>query len=93
MAQHTPGPWYRSTSGRYIRYDMPPMTGANVCDLDVFGGPPDEAEANARLIAAAPDLLAACKLVVACYKGTTAHEQVPAWEAVLAAIAKAEGRS
>lgn len=48
-------------------------------------------EPYARLIAAAPDLLRACKLVVERYKGTTVHEEVEAWEAVIAAIAKAKG--
>jgi len=49
-------------------------------------------EADARLIAAAPDLLAALKLLVAFGEGSFA-QAVGAWEQARAAIAKAEGAS
>lgn len=70
MTQHTPGPWvvdYRQTIGHIkamidptrqktptvARYDMAAPTISQA-----------EANANARLIAAAPDLLAACRLML-----------------------------
>lgn len=70
MSKHTPGPWNCSADGAEVW----PMTGdksqvelARVvgpwCDSSWYGK--DEALANGRLIAAAPDLLAACQLLVA----------------------------
>ena len=53
---------------------------------------PEEAEANAYLIAAAPELLAACKIAYAAWcDGTDAAD----WDALALrdAIAKAEGRA
>jgi hypothetical protein len=54
-------------------------------------GRPGESEANARLIAAAPDLLEACRLAVrSWFSGEVSEVQM---EIVLrAAIAKAEGK-
>jgi hypothetical protein len=48
----------------------------------------DQPEANARLIAAAPDLLAACKLA-AQYSETIWEDEM---QKIVAAIAKAEGK-
>jgi hypothetical protein len=48
----------------------------------------DYAEANARLIAAAPDLLAACKLALGAFERNDAID----WNELAGAIAKAEGR-
>lgn len=64
-SKHTPGPWHLSNlSHRYVRYRLSTdATGYNICDMDVFGGPPDEKEANARLIAAAPELLEALEQI------------------------------
>lgn len=59
---HSPGPWYLSPTGRYIRYES--TSGFNVCDTDVFGGPPEEGDANKRLLAAAPEMLAACEQAI-----------------------------
>lgn len=67
MTKHTPGPWVASDWG-YIVADDP--TGrhediyiAEVCREDDEGRivPPIEQQANARLIAAAPDLLNMCE--------------------------------
>lgn len=100
-ASHTPGPWriddedadeiniighpeWRcSRNGVYGEWDV-----ATVADLgfDFEGGGP-EALANARLIAAAPDMLAALKLI----SGMDIYHEALA--IVDAAIAKAEGRA
>jgi hypothetical protein len=56
MSQHTPGPWAIDAPNGVIRHE----NGA-ICDLRYPIYPPeqpDELSANARLIAAAPDLLA-----------------------------------
>ena len=51
-------------------------------------------QANARLISAAPDLLAACKAALASFLDAHAHVRTGACacDAIQAAIAKAEGR-
>jgi hypothetical protein len=55
----------------------------------------DEDEANARLIAAAPDLLAACEMACA-VMSTEGENDIEEWEKALqsieAAIAKATGK-
>jgi len=98
--QHTPGPWSLSDSfdrvERRVKHgDNPPLvwdiaSGINSAHPDYL--PRAEQIANARLIAAAPELLAAARLAVAW------AEQVPApyrdWPhvaAARAAIAKATG--
>lgn len=93
-ATHTPGPWIdggRAGYGRMVRAgsDAEPRWIAVV-----YGeGTTPEFEANARLIAAAPELLVALKGFV--------HEECPIvthhrpdclWCAALRVIAKAEGR-
>lgn len=57
MTKHTPGPWHSGTVP-HIVYDM---GGWAVCNTITYHGKHEkgEDEANARLIAAAPDLLAA----------------------------------
>lgn len=56
--QHTPGPWYRSPNGDYI-------TDSNNCYVAQVTGASElakpTAHANARLIAAAPEMLDALK--------------------------------
>lgn len=58
---HTPGPW-RVANGRI--YSRAYQTALDlrlfvICDLDMGNDPRGEQESNARLIAAAPELLAA----------------------------------
>lgn len=53
-ADFTLGPWHISKGWNYVRYTLTDGTCPNVCSLVPFGGPPVEANANARLIAAAP---------------------------------------
>jgi hypothetical protein len=58
MSEHTKGPWEISKIGnnydQYVVYAEADTRGANIVNTV-------EGEANARLIAAAPDLLEACK--------------------------------
>lgn len=61
-AKHTAGPWrvFTSTSGfRLIGIGELNGTGVADCGFGVWRGGSEEAMANARLIAAAPDLLEA----------------------------------
>ena len=59
--KHTPGPWRVDDNYVLCLYDGRPN---NICRMLGRG---DETEANARLIAAAPDLLEACEVMVAAY--------------------------
>lgn len=64
MSAHTPGPWGGVTDEfglckRAIAYPEGDDRDHDLCVVQC--GDPDELEANARLIAAAPDLLAACE--------------------------------
>jgi len=97
---HTAGPWTISAlDGRTIGpvrvlkahgTDVPQLLGvARVLDrLDT--------DANARLIASAPDLLAAAKQVAADFglqiRGSRAVNYMQHWQELIAAIQKAEGR-
>jgi hypothetical protein len=69
MSKHTPGPWSidgptRMGGARIVAPYKPQCT---YMVAEVLPDCPDDAarDANARLIAAAPDLLAACKAAVA----------------------------
>ena len=86
--QHTPGPW--KVDGNVIRGDEKSNGSVSVaCILDVaypygrWAG--ESAQANARLIAAAPDLLEACKVALGIIGFGAEHDQISA------AIAKATG--
>lgn len=59
--KHTPGPWLTDEMmpGDQYRYVFA-AKGPIVCRVSAFAA----GEANARLIAAAPDLLAACKQIL-----------------------------
>jgi len=98
MAEHTPGPWTVGF-GKEVR-----VTGGLICKVggdyyddgrkDSSGWtrtPTLDTQANARLIAAAPELLAALKYMLA-------NAEAEGWSAMMlsdarAAIHKAEGRS
>ena len=54
--QHTPGPWHTMAVGsHWVALEMPPRAGQHIALMTEL----PNAEANARLIAAAPELLAA----------------------------------
>lgn len=87
MSAHTPGPWKLSEEDTGMNDSgtiLDPY--GHVIVTDVYGRTDDEAEANARLIAAAPDLLAACKLILA---GEADDDTI--LNAVADAVAKAGG--
>lgn len=89
--KHTPGPWRRNgyqIEGPRLGFVIATATSPRI------GWAPrthEEALANARLIAAAPDLLAAAKRIAASMiqHGTESHDP-KAWDALQDAIAKAE---
>ena len=105
LAEHTPGPW--RTAGDQIETiakrinDIPEKSiavvawGCSCCKTDA-----DETDlANARLISASPELLAAAKLALVSLKTVTLRTEISAMlnamprQVLEAAIAKAEGRN
>jgi hypothetical protein len=80
MSKHTPGPWEALKNNYGQVLIVVRSTNDFVCAV------PDECEADARLISAAPDLLEALKRV--CSHG---YRSSPDWDNARAAIAKAEG--
>lgn len=107
MSQHTPGPWHRGENPGIITIETDEGRGAvkELAHIHAFCPPRDrresdfslawiayrEARANARLIAAAPDLLSACQRV---REQLLEQGFVNAYEGAMleAAIAKAEGK-
>lgn len=87
MSAHTPGPWVWKADGGI--YSAAPNTLTRFVATVYHYSP--EIVPNARLIAAAPDLLAACKMVADMAVGWGALTPGDIAE-VKAAIAKAEGR-
>lgn len=102
MSDHTPGPW----SADYGDFSAYCETGAEVCKAtkgnhdDGTSIPEDEMEANLRLVAAAPELLAACRMLRACLADwceiaeddDQRDDDHQAMRDAQAAIAKAEGK-
>ena len=90
-AKHTPGPWNTGGSG-WIGIRKEDRCIARLDDAG-FATLSAEDRANARLIAAAPDLLAALKNLVGAYGGEpmSAEGSLDAYENAKAVIAKAEG--
>lgn len=92
---HTPYPWFvvemqprkHTTARRYLIQSGE----ANICTLDVAGRDTSRDEANAHLIAASPDLLAACKAARSLLSKLGGKNHDPEFSELEAAIAKAEG--
>jgi len=95
VSKHTPGPWKWWTTHEGSHRINPEEGGLVIASCDTRNPFSYEQEANARLIAAAPDLLAACirgRQKLATYRGVFAGDRelehlLVAWDA---AIAKAE---
>jgi hypothetical protein len=97
MTEHTTGPWRlhqwskaAGNPGVYSRVTAVSndLEDVDICRFDLFPDAGDAHEANARLIAAAPEMLAALKMVLQ-------HGRIDDSESrmaqVAAAITKAEG--
>lgn len=91
MTMHTPGPW---TQAQYAKCEILASDETMIATAreGLNGVTREQAIANAALIAAAPELLAALKLALPLLKG---HQETPErkarYEAAIAAIAKAGG--
>jgi len=91
---HTPGPWLRLSGGYIATTTGPDWPSHTVCTVKGNAGTAQErdtADANAALIAAAPDMLAALQRLVSFAQEDDPEVQA-AVDAALAAIARAEGR-
>lgn len=106
MSKHTPGPWYTKGYRHAIADTVAVCYGDQshyIAKCHPFNGEPNDPEtarANAHLISAAPDMLAALEyLIMAAGYATGKHEPtlkelsapLDAWDIALAAIAKAKG--
>lgn len=88
---HTPGPWKVADRFYILMDDDVACEVAKVCDENIDDDMVGQCDADARLIAAAPEMLAALKYMVE-------NAEAEGWSGLMisdavAAIAKAEGRS
>lgn len=86
-ATHTPGSW-KCWAGETGEFNITVDDGVTICSRSAWGHRANESRANAHLIAAAPELLAALRAVVA-----VADRKTDEFDRARAAIAKAEGSS
>lgn len=93
MSQYTPGPWLfeDNRDGTFSVWTRQPHIGTlvTVHDEDMNGAYP--VEANAKLIAAAPDLFEALSEFLELYETDEGCIELPQYCAATAAIAKARG--
>jgi hypothetical protein len=100
-AGHTPGPWIAAPYSSVVGAPVVAQSGRPVASVtyfalsEDFGNHDRESEANARLIAAAPDLLAALQDTVALIRGDISGpaQRDGILREAEAAIAKAESPS
>lgn len=96
MSKHTPGPWVADNGEGYGEADIwriQPPIGSNVKIVAEMICDSAEAEANARLIAAAPELLEALRLFLA-YNDQGAplsFDTDAMWAKARSVVAKIEG--
>lgn len=99
-AKHTPGPWKVGTMPQSSQTAVRGARGGLVCALE--SGYQAMRDADARLIAAAPELLAKIEALSSIYSDgkqplpwadRSSQEISEAWAAVRAAIAEARGQS
>lgn len=100
MTSHTPGPWRAEKHPQHDhahRSELWTIIAGepdDCCDAEIAQVIAYEAEANARLIAAAPVLLEALRILaneMACYGPEDDPDTFAAYRGALAAIAKAGG--
>lgn len=86
--KHTPGPWITDT------FEVLGCRQRMQVDIGFPNGEPgtlrDHRDANVALVAAAPDLLAACESARSALHGFVGREFADAWDALDAAIRKAK---
>lgn len=102
MEKHTPGPWWEEPDSYQVPRIWARMSDGEACDVACTEGdgsiPFDERRANARLIAAAPELLEACEFALLELSLKEGDKVLGAsqWEEfkckAKAAIAKAKGK-
>lgn len=95
MTSHTPGPWYRNINAKYPVFAGEAPKHVHIASI-LKGAPESEREANLRLIAAAPELLAALEQLERYSAGDDLSPYSPddinyARSAARAAITKAKG--
>lgn len=89
MSKHTPGPW---TNDVMVSLTETHEAGLNIGFLNTVNPQRRaEAQANARLIAAAPELLEALQAITDLYDTDEGCRSTPEYIAARAAIAKATG--
>lgn len=72
--EHTPGPWHIKTYERHNAAIIADAAGDELATIDLACMP--GAKADARLIAAAPDLLAACEWSLSMMAGGRPEEDI-----------------
>jgi hypothetical protein len=92
MSKHTPGPWsYHDKAAYGLAITTGSIAAQNIASVQAYVGlTHDAARANARLIAAAPELLEALKYLASSPHGEQLHD---AFDMAQRAIAKAEGEA
>ena len=86
---HTPGPWFigEGISWYFIadKNGRSDGRGSTLGDgiASTYGGHVPQAKANARLIAAAPELLASCKQLLSALREYTDGNETPAQSSIL----------
>jgi len=94
MSEHTPGPWHAFFKAKYDEWHVLIPMADSTMRFALFddGVRSEHPEADARLIAAAPDLLEALHEARQCLL-VWSPVDAAIFEKIDAAIAKAEGRS
>ena len=92
-ARHTPGPWLHLGVGNIVQQAS--LTQDDIVDVAAVYGTSDKAtaEANAKLVAAAPDLLFCLKVICSHAEGDERLDARLHLEEARAAIAKATGEA
>ena len=91
MNAYTPGPWYYSSG--MVWADADERVAIARADRNEPATLPTERDANARLIAAAPEMLEALEVIMSVSFFDTWLETQPVYKLALAAIQKARGEN
>jgi hypothetical protein len=99
MSAHTPGPWEAENNGHFWEISPKNIVSAqpyrvgDVCASDPENPNSGIQEANARLIAAAPELLEALQNILAVAGVRIDDPRIVQFDAARAAVAKATGET